>query len=478
MLKFLQKSLRNSEIKIFKSTALFIAAFIAWKVISPPENLSADAFHMIIIFATSMTGIMLGICRPVALLFIALLLANLTGTMDVKQNFSGFSSTIPWFLFFVISLSSVITKTTLGMRLAYIFIKCFGHKITGLSYSIIFTEFFTAPILPSNTARAASIGFPLVTSISKCLAQYTSNATLNSTKTYLALLYSYSNAVCSAVFATGMISNALILEAMEEVNLKVSWISWLNATIIPCGIILLVIPFVLRVICNPKIECIGNIKEQIMKNYEELGALTEKEKFIILMFIIMLFMWIFSNAIGIPAISTALLGICVFIIVGILDIREMLSNYESFNIFIVFGMLMSLINCLMSSGAINWFTDIVSVITANSSPQISFLWLSIIYFFSHYFFTGEGARIIALYSPFLAISLALGIDRTVVAITLAVFSSISDVLTHYTGPVAITMFSTGYATTKKWLTCGFITAIVMLAIWFVYYGKILLGITI
>ncbi|MDR2666756.1 MAG: anion permease [Holosporales bacterium] len=84
------------------------------------------------------------------------MIANLTGTIDVKQSFSGFSSTVPWFLFFVLSLSRVTTKTTFGMRLAYIFIKYFGHKIAGLSCSIILTEFCAAPMLPSNTARAAS----------------------------------------------------------------------------------------------------------------------------------------------------------------------------------------------------------------------------------------------------------------------------------------------------------------------------------
>jgi DASS family divalent anion:Na+ symporter len=256
---------------------------------------------------------------------------------------------------------------------------------------------------------------------------------------------------------------------MVDVNLAMTWTSWLKATIIPCGIILFVVPFILRAICNPKVKYTDDMKEQIARNYKELGALTKKEKFIILIFAIMLFMWIFSDAIGIPLIVTVSIGVCVFIIAGVLNIKEVFSNYETFSVFIVFGILMSFVNCLTSSGAIDWFTDIVSATTTSSNPKISFLYLSIIYFFAHYFFTGEGARIMALYPSFLAISVALGIDKTTAAMTLAVFSSSSDVLTHYTSPVAMTMFSTGYVTTRKWLICGFATATAMIAIWFVFF---------
>ena len=460
---FLNKNIKFSRLFIITALAVF-----AWLFLEPQPGLSKDGLHMIIIFVASMAGIMLDICPPVAFLFMVMLAANLTGTIEAKQGFSGFENIVPWLLFLVLSLTKVITKTTLGMRLAYIFMKYFGKGIIGLSYSIILTEFFIAPILPSNTARGASVGLPLVKSLSQYISSQIKGISEKSIGGYLTILYSYSNAICSAMFITAMISNAIILESMNSIDIEMTWLMWVKFTIIPCSIILLLLPFIIRIICNPKVSNLGNIKDLAAKNYTELGKLTEKEKFIILTFGIMLFMWIFSTQIGVPVIVTTLLGVCVFLLLGILDVKEMMSSYSTFNAVFMLGILISYVNCLISLGAISWFSGVISASIGDFDPKISFLILSIVYFFTHYFFTGEGSRIIALYTPFLATGIALGIDKITVAMTLAVFSSMSDVLANYTCTVSLTMFSTGYITAKKWFLCGIIVAFISMIIWFTY----------
>lgn len=346
--------------------------------------------------------------------------------------------------------------------------KHFGKGIIGLSYSISLTEFFVAPILPSNTARSASVGLPLVRSLSKYISSNIKGVSEKSIGGYLSILYAYSNAICSTLFITGMISNAIILESMGTIDLEMTWLMWAKFTIIPCAIILFLLPFAIRIICNPKVQDLGNIRELAGENYRELGPLTEKEKFIILIFGIMLIMWIFSSSIGVPIMVTTLLGVCIFLFLGILDIKEMMSSYQTFNAVFMLGILISYVNSLISLGAISWFTGVISSSISGFSSEASFLILSIVYFFSHYFFTGEGSKIIALYAPFLAIGIAIGIDKITIAMTLAVFSSISDVLTNYTCPVSLTMFSSGYVTAKKWFLCGIIVALLSMAIWFSY----------
>ena len=90
------------------------------------------------------------------------------------------------------------------------------------------------------------------------------------------------------------------------------------------------------------------------------------------------------------------------------------------------------------------------------------------YLFTHYFFSGEGSKIIALYATFLGIGISMGIDRIAVGMSLAVFSSMSSVLTNYSGPVAIMMSSTGYVSSKKWFACGASLAFFIIVIWFAY----------
>ncbi len=458
----------NTEIKVNRLLAILGAAAVAWFFIEPVPGLSEKALHMLIIFIASMSGIMLEVCPPVAFLLTTMLVANLTGTIEVKEGFTGFSNIVPWLLFLVLSLATAITKTTLGMRLAYIFMKFFGKGITGLSYSIIMTEFFVAPTLPSNTARAASVGYPLVTSLAKYISSAVKGVSEKTIGAYLTLLYSNSNAVCSSIFITAMISNAIVIETMANAGIHTTWILWTKYIIIPGITILLAIPFVVRLVCNPKTSELGGIQEQAKKNYKELGALTKNEKFIIVTFALMLLMWVFAEVIHIPVLVTTLLGVCVFYFFGILDIRAILANHSTFSSVIMLGILISYVNCLNSFGVIEWFNQVVSSVIGGYSPKIAFVILSTIYFFAHYFFSGESSRIIALYAAFLGIGISLGLDKIAVAMTLGVFSSMSSVLTNYSGPVAIMMSSTGYVSPKKWFVTGLLSAVSIITIWSVY----------
>lgn len=458
----------NKDIKVFRLMAIFSIATLAWILLPPISGLSDKALHMVIIFIATMTGIMLEVCSTVAFLLMSMLIANLTGTIEVREGFSGFNNIVPWLLFLVLSLATSITKTSLGMRLAYIFMKFFGKGVNGLSYSIILTEFFVAPVLPSNTARAASVGYPLVTSLSKYISSHVKGVSEKAIGSYLTLLYSSTNAVCSSLFITAMISNAIIMEVMSENDIHMTWLTWTKFAIVPGLMILAILPLVVKISCHPKTNDLGDIQAKAKANYETLGKLSKDEKCIVTMFGVMLSMWIFAEVIHIPVLVTTLLGVCVFYSLGIIHIKDILTNQGIFNSVIMIGILISYVNCLNSFGAIEWFNKVVTGVIGGFSPHISFCALFVIYFFTHYFFTGEGSRIIALYASFLSIGLALGIDRITVAMTLAVFSSMSSILTHYSGPVAILMFSTGYTPPKKWFSNGAILAITIMCIWSCY----------
>ena len=146
----------------------------------------------------------------------------------------------------------------------------------------------------------------------------------------------------------------------------------------------------------------------------------------------------------------------------------MLSCDTTFRSVLMLGLLISYVNSLVSLGAVDWFTNFISGAVQGFSSSALFILLSTIYFFAHYFFSGENSRIIALYVPFLSTGIALGLNPIAYGMTLAAFSSLSDVLTNYSGPVAITMYSSGYVSAKKWLTCGIVHAIAILTIWYAY----------
>lgn len=466
--RFVLNSLKNANIKFQKLGVLLFVSFILWFVVPVPAGLSAQAFHMLLIFAMTMVGIMIEVCDNCILLFFSLLISLITKTADVKGGLSGFSNTVPWLLFFILSLAQTITKTSLGMRIAYLFMRYFGKGIFGLSYSISLTEFVVAPILPSNTARCASIGYPLVTSLSKYISSNIPGVLEKSVGGYLSLVYCHSNAICSSLFITAMISNAVIVEAMETNGIHITWLSWTSYLLIPSIVLMLILPILMYFLCNPKVRKLESIQEMAIKNYRNLGPISDKEKIIMFMFLLMLVLWILSGIIGVSIIETTLIGLCVFLFLGILDIKDVLSSTSTWNSVIMLAVLISYVNCMQSLGIIGWFNGIISNSLDGFSPKMAFFVLSVIYFLTHYFFSGEGTRIIALYATFLLAGLGLGVDKMVVAMTLAAFSSYSDVLAQYTNPAAITMFGTGYLSAKQWMSAGIVFAVIIIAVWYLY----------
>ncbi|MDR1034552.1 MAG: anion permease, partial [Holosporales bacterium] len=390
---------------------------------------------------------------------------------EIKQCFSGFSSIVPWLIFLALSLSSVVAKTTLGLRLAYLFVKLFGKNLTGLSYSVIITEFLATLVIPSNTARGANIGLPLVTSISRYVASNTDGVQEKSIGSYLSILYAFSNAICSSIFITAMISNAIIVEILSNTGIHMNWLSWCGFMLLPGGCILALLPFVLQLFLEQRNTLIpGKLRAQAAISYKSIGKLSEQEKCILVVFSAMLLMWIFSELVGIPIIVTVLIGIVVFVMLGFLNIKEAFSSYSTLNPVIMLGILISYVNCLISFGAVEWFNGVILNYLKQIDIDKAYYLLTVTYYFTHYFFSGEGGRIIALYSVFLATGLSLGIEPMKLSMTLAFFSSTSDVLAHYTCPTSITMFSTGYISARKWMMIGLITTIMIMGIWFVYVG--------
>lgn len=466
--KYFEKN--ASTIKLKKLAILALAAALVAVFIDRPEGLSERGWHMLILFISTTAGLMLEIFPLCGIMFVSILVGGLFGIIDLKVNaFTGFSNHIIWLLFLVLSLSKAITKTTIGLRISYLFVKVFGKNMIGLAYSVSLTELVLASILPSNTARAASVGVPLVTSMSEYLRNNTKGGTINSIGRYLAIVYAHSNALCSALFLTGMISNSVIIDILStQYGITIDWISWLSYTAVPILVLLLLVPLIAYFTGVPKVFKLNNLKELAKEKQKELGAFTAKEKITLWSFLGMLVMWIAATKIGIPIITTTLLGLCILFITGVITIKDILSDYKNISSVIVLGTFFSYVACLSEYGVISWFNDKMAVTCSTFPSSISFYAVTIIYFFTHYFLSGEGARIIAFFSSFMAIGLALKADPMKLAMTLAVFSSFSAVLAHYASPMIITVFSSGYSTVKRWMTAGATMTTVIFIIWFSY----------
>ena len=467
-ISFISDSLSKSDVKFKKLTILAFIATILCIIIPNYTELSPAAVRMLVIFISTMVGIILEVSNPIILLLLAVTCASLSNTIDVKMGFSGFSNTVPWLLFVVLSLAKTISSSNLGLRLAYLFMKYFGGSVTGLSYSILLTEVLIGPLLPSNTARAASLDMPLVKSLTQYVSNNMKDVSEKNIGSYLSLLGICGNATSSGLFLTAMLSNTLIVDAAAQFGLNITWITWFQYMIIPYFIFLLLIPFILQFICKPNLHNLSTLKELAAKNYKELGTITNKERLIIFVFLGMLVLWILSAIINLPIMTTALIGLFIFIFTGVLNIKDILSNYGTFSSVVLLGLMISLVNCLIDLKVIEWFSGIISNSVSNFNTNIAFIIITSTYYFAQYFFTCESSKIIALYAPFLGAGIAVGIDAKMLAVTLAGFSSASDVLGSYVCPSALTLYSAGYLSFRKWMYYGIIIALCFLSVWYTY----------
>ncbi|MBA3692953.1 MAG: anion permease, partial [Acidobacteria bacterium] len=86
-------------------------------------------------------------------------------------------------------------------------------------------------------------------------------------------------------------------------------------------------------------------------------------------------------------------------------------------------------------------------------------------FYSHYFFASITAHVLAMFVPFLVVTIAVGAPASLTVLLLAYFSNLNAGLTHYGTTPAPIYFGTGYVKQKTWWTIGLLASIVNILIW-------------
>jgi DASS family divalent anion:Na+ symporter len=89
----------------------------------------------------------------------------------------------------------------------------------------------------------------------------------------------------------------------------------------------------------------------------------------------------------------------------------------------------------------------------------------VIFFYAHYFFASITAHMLAMFPPFVAVLIGIGVPPLLAVYSLLCLANLTAGLTHYgttTGPI---LFGTGYVTRAEWWKVGFYVSIANVAIW-------------
>lgn len=449
----------------FVKLAVAAALGVAIWFIPAPQGVTAQAWHMFAIFVATIVAIVLEPLPMGAVAIFGIAASTLTGTLPIGDALSGFGHHVIWLVVAAFFIARGFIKTGLGVRIAYMFIRLLGRRTLGLGYSMVATDFVLAPAIPSNTARAGAVVFPIVRSVAEAFRSRPADGTNRRVGAFLILTAFQGNLITSAMFLTAMAANPMAAQFAADQGIEITWAGWVTAALVPGLISLLVVPAVLYKLYPPQIKVTPGAAVMAKNKLAEMGPMKRSECIMAGTFVLLLLLWIFAKQLHVHATVTALVGLSVLLITGVLTWEDILNEKGAWNTFIWLSTLVMMASALNELGLIPWFSQTVSGLFTNVGWIPAFLALSLIYFYSHYFFASNTAHVSSMYAAFLGVAVAVGAPPVLAALVLGFFSNLFSSMTHYsTGPAPV-LFGAGYVKLADWWRLGAIVSIVNIVIW-------------
>lgn len=450
--------------RVARGVVTFLVAVGIW-LLAPPAGVAVKAWHLLAIFAATIVGLILQPLPMGAVVIIGTMATALTGTLSPAEALNGFSNTTVWLIFAAFLFARGFTKTGLGRRIAFWFIRLFGKRTLGLGYALALSDLVIAPATPSNTARAGGVLFPIVRGLATTFDSEP-GPTAGRIGRFLMLSTYQVDVITSAMFMTAMAANPLIVELTRKtLNIELSWASWALAALVPGLISLAVMPLVIYALARPEITETPGAATMAREQLAKMGPMRRAEWVVLGVFLLALALWATATLTKLDATVVALLGVGIMLVLGAISWDDVLSERGGWDALIWFGGLVGMASMLGKLGLIKWFSESMAGYVEGFAWLMALGVLLLVYFYSHYGFASLTAHVSAMYVPFLTVAVAAGAPPLLAALSLAFFSSLNACLTHYgTGPAPI-YYGAGYSDLKTWWGIGFVASLVNIVIW-------------
>ncbi len=444
--------------------APLLVAVLLWPL-PPPEGVEPRAMHLLALFLATILGIILKPLPMGAVAIVGIALTAATGTLGVGQALSGFANPTIWLIVLAFFISRGFVKTGLGARVAYHFMVLLGRRTLGLGYGLVATDLVLAPAIPSNTARAGGVIFPLLRSIAEAYGSRPGDGTARRVGAFLTVTSFQGTVITSAMFLTAMAANPLAAELAAAQGITITWAGWAVAAVVPGVCSLALVPWVLYRLFPPQVRETPEAVVVARERLRELGPVKRGESVMAACFVLLLGLWILAEPLGIHTTTTALLGLVLLLATKVLTWEDVLLERGAWDTLVWFSALVMMATYLTELGFIPWFSETAGSLFRGAGWVTGFVALSLVYFYSHYLFASNTAHVSAMYAPFLGVALVLGTPPMLAALVLAFFSNLFSSMTHYgTGPAPV-LFAAGYVEVGDWWRLGLVVSLVNLAIW-------------
>lgn len=446
LLPFLLTSPDGLPIIGWRLFGIYLATIIA--IILKPYPLP-----VILLTGVAASGIAIGITPPETLADGSVLSLRNTDVLN------GYRSGTTWLVFSAFAMSTAFVVTGLGKRIAYIMIGMFGNTTLKLGYVNAFMDALLSPAMPSTTARAGGIMFPIMNSVTTALGSFPDTSPRKAGHYLLLNTYMVVKST-GYLFLTAMAPNALALNLMAPIlGIQLNWTAWFLAALVPGFLCLLLTPLVVYFCYPPELKKVNN-KVIAQQGLDELGPMTFRERSLLILFILAVIGWIFSDKLGLGAANIALCVMALTVLLHIIKWEDILNSKGGWNTFIWYGGILGLSSVLNSAKFFTWLSEVLSN-TLNFGEGHGSIALVVILFISvavRYLFASGGAYVAAMVPVFSIVGAAAGANPLYLALGLLFSNSYGGSLTHYGSGPAPVIFGAGYNDTRSWWIIGAVVA--------------------
>lgn len=466
------------------STIAAIAVFFLILFLKLPETVTPEAQKSMALFAFAL---IMWIARPIPIyltsIILILLLPLIGAVEDQEIVFGALGFDIIWLMVSAFVLTSAMSATNLGKRIALYLTTKFAKTPTQVLVVFVIVNYILAFFVPSTTARASLI-VPIALII---LEIYKAVPGESNFGRLLMLQGVQNNAFATSVVMTATSAQVLAIGFInEQAGGDVGYMEWLLGSL-PQAIITTVIAFIVGM-CLYKYKdemtgAMGGAAETLKKQLEELGPISVREKKALFIFLLTLFLWATGDyqeawfGFEISTEQTAVLGMLLCLLPGIGVISWKEANIK-WDLMIFSAGAYAVGNAVDDSGAASWLIgNLVEAIGLDRmNPSLVAVILIFITVFSHMIFTSKTVRTTILIPAVITLAQGLGIDPVPLALVCAFGISTTITLPPHS-KVNTLYFGTGYFDVKDELIFGliscFIAACAMSLIYFTWIHVII-----
>ena len=439
---------------------LFIIIFgvLLWNI-QAPSGLEQNAWHLFVVFSTTILAVLFEATTIFAASIIALSTLVLLGVLTPKEAYSGFSKSFILLIVVAFLISRAVIKSGLGKRIAFLIIKKFGKSSLGLAYSLVLADIFISPAFPSNTARSGVL-FPIVNALSHDSGSKVADGTRKKIGSFLMMCSMAGLTLSSTLWLTAMAANPTGVAIAKEFGVNISYGDWVLGASLPVVILFFLIPYVIYKVYPPEIKYTPDAAIIAENELKHMGKFSKNEFIMSFVFVSMLLLWVFSSSLGIDKTAVAFLGLGVLILTNIFTSSDMKLEGMALETLIWFGTLYTISVYLDKFGFMEYIGGVLSNFLNGYSSFVVYILVVLFYILIHYFFVSQTAHMLALFGVFLSVGIKSGADATTLALMLLYATNFFATITPQGSSANVIYVGSGYITPKEVYKIGGIVTLI------------------